>query len=137
MKDEAIETENDIQEYILERLSYIKNSAFWLNPQAGYFNAKAGRFVKHKSEFIKKGVSDILGFHNERFCAFEVKTVKDHKYIKKHGDVLYSSDPILLNKPKAHIWRQRDFIEIVIRHGGIGGFVSSFEDCEELLGIKY
>lgn len=60
------------------------------------------------------GGSDFIGWHNGRFCAFEIKADKD-------------------NTHAARLAKQENFIRQVIGSGGCAGFVRRPDDIRQIL----
>ena len=123
-------SEELINESICDYLSLCGGYVMRIAP-SGFF--KNGKMVKHKSQYIKRGVSDIMFFRDGMFYALEVKTPKEHDYIKKHHDAISKSHPGLLNIKKLHIWEQILFINAMRNNGFIAEFVSSIKDVREIV----
>jgi len=125
-------TELQLQESLLFNLNmqYGQNGFFWTNQSSGYFDANKKIFRKHTTKFTINGVSDILGIYKSRFVALEVKRPGELKWWLKNKDTCKLSDKSIRFK------NQENFINKIIEHGGIAGFVSSIEEAENLLSDK-
>lgn len=103
-------SEKSIENVILKYLSFIPNTYAWKNNSTGIYDAKRGCYRKSKNVFAVNGVSDILGIHNGRLLAIEVKT--------RTGKA--SED-------------QEKFIERINKEGGIAGICRSVDEVRKLL----
>ena len=97
---------------------------------SGFF--KNGRMIKHRSKYIKKGVSDIQVMYRGSFYAIEVKTPKELEFYKKHEDQISMTPACRLSKKKAHLKEQQNYIKAIKAQGGKGSFVASISDIVEL-----
>jgi len=105
-------SEKSVENIILEYLSILPSTFAWKNNSTGIYDPKRGVFRKSKNKFAINGVSDILGIHNGRALAIEVKAPSD-----KIGA---SQD-------------QQKFIDRILREGGIAGVARSVSDVREIL----
>lgn len=103
-------SEKVIETAILTYLNYLPHCFAWKNNSTGVFDAKRGCFRKSKNKFAINGVSDILGVYNGRLLAIEVK---------KPGGVTSKE--------------QKQFINRVVRLGGIAGVARSIDEVREIL----
>lgn len=99
--------ENEILNFLLS-----KNIFAWKNQSIGVFDPTKGSFRK-RSKFQINGVSDILGFFNDKFIAIEVKSEKGRL-----------SD------------YQKHFLKVVNDHGHIGIVARNLEQVKDALKIK-
>lgn len=104
-------SEKVIETAILIYLNYLSGCFAWKNNSTGVFDPVRGVYRKSKNKFAINGVSDILGIYNGRLLALEVKRSESDKPTKE----------------------QQDFIDRVIKLGGIAGVVRSIDDVKELL----
>lgn len=105
------QTEKQIENAILEYLSFRTDCYAWKNNTTGIFDKERGCFRKPKGKYLINGVSDILGVFRGRFLAIEVKTPKNKK------------------RPE----HQVAFLQSVNEMGGIGFFATSVKEVEEKL----
>ena len=98
---------------------------------SGYF--RDGKMRRHRSENVKKGVSDILMMYAGTFYAFEIKTPRELKYVLKYWDKIKAGHYLSLNKKQRHIKAQIDYLSGIRNNGGKGGFVCSFEQVREII----
>ncbi len=126
-------TEEMITEQICTYLSFTRGQLNRIAP-SGFF--KNGVMRKHKSKFIKKGVSDILYLSSGTFYAFEVKTPGEYKYILKHLEKIRATIPSQLNEKQLHIWEQEEYLQGIRVNGGVGSFVCSLGQVRTILGIS-
>lgn len=66
-------TEKQIENAILEYLSYIPDGMFWKNQSVGVWDATRNSYRLSRSKFQIKGTADILGVMKGVFVAIEVK----------------------------------------------------------------
>ena len=104
-------SEKAIETVILLYLNHLPECFAWKNNSVGVFDSKKGTYRKSKGQYNINGVSDVLGIYRGRMLAVEVK--------RKH------------NSPRTT--EQEDFINHIIKHGGIAGFCHSIECVQQLL----
>jgi hypothetical protein len=102
--------EKDIENLLLKYLNILPNTFAWKNNTTGVYDEKRGVYRSTKNKWAIKGVSDILGIHNGRMLAIEVKTAS--------GRVTKE---------------QAQFIDRVIKLGGIAGVARSVADARAIL----
>lgn len=124
-------TERQIEDLICDYLSYIPNSHYIKNAPSGFFDGK--KMVKHRSKFIKNGLSDIFFWKNGEFIAFEVKAPIEMKFLLKHKEEIIKTDKKFLSKKKQHLKDQLQFIQFMEICGHQGYFVSSLDDVKQIL----
>lgn len=121
----------------------------WLNLQGisadkivseGYFNSKKGIYQTRKSNFVSRGISDIIWcLPNGRYLAIEVKKPSEMKFFDRSIEELkedyiqaqrrwLSSSTI---KRYIHAVEQRAYLDSKAKNGGIAFFASSIEECIE------
>ena len=105
--------EKEVENNILQWLSYLPSGFFRKNNSTGIYDSKAKVFRKQMNKFAINGVSDILGIHKGYFIAIEVKA------------------PNSKARPK----HQKDFIDLVNSHGGKAGFATCISDVKKILGL--
>jgi penicillin-binding protein-related factor A (putative recombinase) len=112
-------TEKQIETSILTYLNHQPNTlAFKINT-VGVFDPKRQVFRKNLNPFVIPGCSDILGLHQGRFFAIEVKTpVAYRRFVKS-----------LTLKPNE--LRQKLFLESVSRRGGLSLMACSVDQVIE------
>jgi penicillin-binding protein-related factor A (putative recombinase) len=113
MKKAPALLEKDIEKSILQYLEFIPGCYAWKNHTGGYFDIKAKTFKKQRNKYAINGVSDIIGVYNGRFLAIEVKRPSN----------------------KTRTPEQDQFINTVIKNGGIAFYAMSIEDVKKELGI--
>lgn len=69
-------TEKEIQNLILEWLSYQPQCKAWTNQSVGIYDARKGTYRKPNGRFSNIGSADILGIYRGYFLAIEVKRPK-------------------------------------------------------------
>lgn len=105
-------SESQIQEQILDWLSFQTNCMTWRNNNVGIYDPKTKGF-RRMPKYCRRGVSDILGIWHGKPLAIEVKS--------KTGKL---SDA------------QKSFLDDFKAHGGITIVARSIEDvCAVLLGL--
>lgn len=104
-------SEKQIQNNILSFLK-IKGVLAWENQSVGIFDPIRKVYRKKQGIHRKVGVSDILGIHDGKFLAIEVKALK--------------------GKPTP---AQIIFLDEVNQHGGIAFIARSIDDVAKKLGI--
>lgn len=109
----------------------IKNSFVIKIAPSGFFDGK--KMIKHRSKFIKNGLSDIFLWKNGEFIALEVKTPLEMKFLVKHRPEIIKTDRKLLSKKKQHLKDQIEFIENIKSCGLKGYFVSSVDEVKKLM----
>jgi len=124
------EKEESITESICHYLHFKGGLVVRIAP-SGFF--KNGRMLKHKSKFIRRGVPDILYWHNGKSYAFEVKKPIEHRYILKHGERIMATPRMNLNKKQIHIREQILIVRELVKQGAIASFVSSIDDVKKLI----
>jgi len=102
--------EKDIENLILKYLNILPSTFAWKNNTTGVYDEKRGCYRSTKNKWAINGVSDILGIHNGRLLAIEVKT------------------PVGIVTDE-----QQEFIDRVIKEGGIAGVARSIADVREIL----
>jgi len=128
-----VQTETELQKTIIKWLDYLPNGFFWEHYTTGIpcYNprtkARYNRPLPERSRFT----SDILGIYKAKFCAIEVKTVKEYKFVIKHYARLLTGP--LKTKRDIHLNGQIAFIENIKLKGGIGGFVCDIDTTKKLL----
>ena len=105
--------EKDIENLILEYLSYLPDGFFWKNNSTGIYDAVKGTFRNNKNPWIINGVADILGVYKGKFVAIEVK---------RPGGI--TSDD------------QQIFIDRIIKEGGLAGVATNLYEVNDILGVK-
>lgn len=105
-------SEKSVETIILKYLSILPATFAWKNNSTGIFDPKRGVFRKSKNQYAINGVSDILGIHNGRLLAIEVKAPDDKKGASED---------------------QQKFIDRVIKEGGIAGVARSVADVRQIL----
>lgn len=68
--------EKEIENNILEYLSYLPNCKYWKNQSAGVYDSARGAYRKSFNKFHINGVADILGIMKGKFICIEVKGPK-------------------------------------------------------------
>jgi penicillin-binding protein-related factor A (putative recombinase) len=68
------QTEKEIENAILEYLSYRADSFAWKNQSVGIFDQQKGVYRRPSNKYHIKGVSDIMGIFRGRPLAIEVKS---------------------------------------------------------------
>lgn len=104
-------SEKDIEKQILHYLEFLPGCFAWKNNTTGVFDPQKKVFRKPQNKFAINGVSDILGIYKGRFLAIEVKK-PSNKLRPEH---------------------QIQFINNVIKNGGIAFFATSVEEVREKL----
>lgn len=105
-------TEKQIQNAILEYLSFLPECKAWTNQSTGIYDAKAGCYRSNKGRFTNKGVSDIIGIYRGKMLCIEVKSKK--------------------GKLAPH---QEMFLQEMKRHGAIAFVARSVNDVAEVLKL--
>lgn len=124
------ENEKDIENSILQWLSYLRDGVFFKNHSTGIYDPERKAFRLSKNPYFIRGVSDILGVYKGVFCAFEVKTPAEYRHIMKHWERYRIGQ--ITNKGQRRLANQVDFICRIREKGGIAGFVYSIEMVKEL-----
>jgi len=102
--------EKDIENLLLKYLNILPNTFAWKNNTTGVYDEKRGVYRSTKNKWAIKGVSDILGIHNGRLLAIEVKT------------------------PSGRVSKeQQDFIDRVQQEGGIAFVARSVSEVRGML----
>ena len=127
-------TEEMITEMICQFLELLQKGQLNRIAPSGFF--KNGAMRKHKSKFIKKGVSDIQFMYQGKFYVFEVKTPKEYKFVMKNIAEISRTPRVLLYEKKAHLKDQFDYITGIRNNGGIGDFVCSVDQVKNLIFPK-
>ena len=105
----------------------------------GWYDPNKKIYRKRKSAFVSTGIADIIGCHEWRYFAIEVKKPSEMKFFDRSIEELTESfieaqrrwlSGATLKK-YSHAVDQRKFLDDVIRAGGIGFFASSIEDVKE------
>lgn len=130
----ALPSESQIEYLILEYLSMIKNSFVTKIAPSGFFDGK--KMIKHRSKFIRNGLSDIFLWKDGEFTAIEVKTPLEMKFLVKHRPEIIKTDRKLLSKKKQHLKDQIEFIENIKSCGHKGFFVCSVDQVKNLINNK-
>ena len=68
--------EKEIENNILEYLSYLPDCKYWKNQSAGIYDSARGTYRKSFNKYHINGVADILGIMKNKFICIEVKTAK-------------------------------------------------------------
>lgn len=123
--------ESDIEETILEFLSYIPNSFATKIAPSGFFDG--GVMKSHRSKHVQRGLSDIFFWTSGKFYAFEVKTEKEHAFANKHMVQIMTLPKGQLSKKKQHLKEQLNFMLKIREAGHVAEFVSSVEDVQSIL----
>ena len=122
--------EKDIENSILQWLSYQREGFYWKNNSVGIYDPKRKAFRLSKNPYFIRGVSDILGIYKGQFCAFEVKTPAEYRHVMKHWERYRIGQ--ITNKGQRRLVNQVDFICRIREKGGIAGFVCNIEMVKEL-----
>ena len=125
-------TEKDIEKLILSKLNQVKEGFVCSIEISGkpIKTSMGFRMIPFNSRFHRKGMSDILFFLKGKFFAFEVKTPREHKWVKNKIPQL--NNKITLSKKETHLAEQLFFINKINETGGYADFVST---CEEVMAI--
>ena len=107
-------TEKQIERSILQYL-YAKKIFCWKQNTVGVYNESRQCYMKPQSQFIISGVADILGCHNSKLIAIEVKTPARRKNLTDH---------------------QKHFLESINKSGGIAFVATCIEDVQNMLELS-
>jgi len=127
-------TEEEITEAICQFLELFAGAQLNRIAPGGFF--RGGVMKKHKSRFVKKGVSDIQFVFQGMFYAFEVKTPTEYAFAMKHYHNIYSSPYEVLSAKKRHLKDQIEYLEGIRRNGFVGEFVNSVSMVKEILTTR-
>ena len=99
----------------IQILNYLRSMGFFFF-KVDYpitFVRGSGRVKRSSHPYVLNGVSDVIGVNAEGlFCALEVKTPKEIKYVRKHYDKLkVNCIENQRNKKKLRLYNQITFIE--------------------------
>lgn len=127
----TVQPEKIIETTILDYLN-AKRIFAWKNQSTGVFDPSKNVFRKSRNIHAINGVSDILGIHEGRMLAIEVKTPKAlNSIIRNYSELKnYFGD----DKSKNSLRDQIHFLERVIERGGTAFFASSIEHVTQ--GLK-
>jgi penicillin-binding protein-related factor A (putative recombinase) len=106
-----VQTEKEIETSILQYLEHLPGCFAWKSNTVGVFDPAKRVYRKSKNKFAINGVSDILGIYHGRFLAIEVKR------------------PSNKERPE----HQVQFIQNILKQGGIAFFATSVEEVKEKL----
>ena len=123
--------EYDIEQEILTLLN--KNyGKFWKVDYAG--RLVKGKMWANKNPFVEKHMPDIEGIIKGQYYFFEVKRPGEHKQIIRNYEKykIYEGKNKAINRYKGQILMGEE----LRANGGIGGFVSEFSHCVELMKCK-
>lgn len=128
-KEEYIEAD------ILDFLT-IQKVLCWKNDIKGYFNEKQWRYQRNKSNFIRRGISDVSAIIEWRHFAIEVKKPSEMAFFDKPLKELKEQFAIVLRsnlksstlKKYQHAIEQREFLDDVIKAWWVWFFVSSLDE---------
>lgn len=104
--------EKDIENAVLQYLAMVPGFIAWKVNTGGIYKESAGTFIKRNTGARTKGVSDIIGFYNNRFWAIEVKTPQRRKEVTDE---------------------QRTFLDASRLNGQVGIVITSVEEMIEVL----
>jgi len=136
-KEEFIEIE--ILSYLMD--TYWEEGFFYHNDIKWFYSEKTKSYRRNKNNFIQRGISDITGALRGKYIAIEVKKPSEMKFFDKSLEDLQKAfneaelsgkSPSTLKK-YVHAIEQREFLDKVVKAGGIGFFASSVEEVKEKL----
>lgn len=91
-------SEKEIQNAILEYLSFLPDCKAWTNKSTGTYDPRSQRFIPQRGKFHNRGVSDIIGIYRGKMLCIEVKSKKGKlaphqemflQEMKRHGAIAF------------------------------------------------